>query len=128
MLIGGSSVADWIRLRLGKYGATDHALSNLHIVVSAPRRTADVDLRPLVARAVPCQDASVGLLDHSTSLPLEIDRMVWALGGWGICFGFGRRESRRVPSEEVRVRLFQINSAENHRRSIGLIKEIVEGE
>jgi len=50
------------------------------------------------------------------------------LGGWGICFGFRRRESRRVPSQEVRVRLFQINSAENHRRSIGLIKEIVEGE
>jgi ketosteroid isomerase-like protein len=41
VLIGGSSVADWIRLRVGNYGATDHALSNLHIVVSGHLATCD---------------------------------------------------------------------------------------
>jgi ketosteroid isomerase-like protein len=33
VLEGGSGVADWLRARVGPYGATDHALSNLHIAM-----------------------------------------------------------------------------------------------
>jgi ketosteroid isomerase-like protein len=41
VLQGGHGVAEWIRVRVGKYGATDHALSNLHIVVEGDRATCD---------------------------------------------------------------------------------------
>ena len=41
VLKGGRGVADWVRLRVGKYGATDHALSNLHIVVNGELATCD---------------------------------------------------------------------------------------
>jgi len=39
VLEGGRGVADWLHARVGKYGATDHALSNLHIVVSGELAT-----------------------------------------------------------------------------------------
>ena len=41
MLQGGRAVADWLRARVGKYGATDHALSNLHIAVNGDFATCD---------------------------------------------------------------------------------------
>ena len=41
VLQGGRCVADWLHARVGKYGATDHALSNLHIVVSGELATCD---------------------------------------------------------------------------------------
>jgi ketosteroid isomerase-like protein len=41
VLLGGQGVAEWIRARVGKYGATDHALSNLHIAVKGDRATCD---------------------------------------------------------------------------------------
>ena len=41
VLHGGHGVAEWIRVRVGKYGATDHALSNLHIVVTGDLATCD---------------------------------------------------------------------------------------
>ena len=33
VLEGGIGVASWLRARVGPYGATDHALSNLHIAI-----------------------------------------------------------------------------------------------
>jgi ketosteroid isomerase-like protein len=39
VLQGRRGVADWLRMRVGKYGATDHALSNLHIVVNGDLAT-----------------------------------------------------------------------------------------
>ena len=41
ILHGGRGVADWVRLRLNHYGATDHALSNLHIEVMGDVATCD---------------------------------------------------------------------------------------
>lgn len=41
VLQGGRGVADWLRARVGKYGATDHALSNLHIVLDGDSATCD---------------------------------------------------------------------------------------
>jgi ketosteroid isomerase-like protein len=41
VLRGGRRVADWLRGRVGKYGATDHALSNLHIVLDGDIATCD---------------------------------------------------------------------------------------
>lgn len=41
VLQGGRGVADWLRARVGKYGATDHALSNLHIVLDGDVATCD---------------------------------------------------------------------------------------
>jgi ketosteroid isomerase-like protein len=41
VLQGGRGVADWLRARVGKYGATDHALSNLHIVLYGEVATCD---------------------------------------------------------------------------------------
>ena len=41
VLQGGHGVADWLRARVGKYGATDHALSNLHIVLNGHLATCD---------------------------------------------------------------------------------------
>jgi ketosteroid isomerase-like protein len=41
VLQGGHGVADWLHARVGKYGATDHALSNLHIVVNGELATCD---------------------------------------------------------------------------------------
>jgi len=41
MLRGGRGVANWLRARVGKYGATDHALSNLHIVLNGDVATCD---------------------------------------------------------------------------------------
>jgi ketosteroid isomerase-like protein len=41
VLRGGRGVADWVRARLSKYGATDHALSNLHIVLDGDFATCD---------------------------------------------------------------------------------------
>src|SRR5262245_54343526 len=41
VLPGGRGVADWLRARVGKYGATDHALSNLHIVLNRDFATCD---------------------------------------------------------------------------------------
>ena len=41
VLRGGRGVADWVRVRVGKYGATDHALSNLRIVVNGDFATCD---------------------------------------------------------------------------------------
>jgi ketosteroid isomerase-like protein len=41
VLQGGHGVADWLRARVGKYGATDHALSNLHIVLDGDVATCD---------------------------------------------------------------------------------------
>ena len=35
VLEGGSGVASWLRARVGPYGATDHALSNLHIAIDS---------------------------------------------------------------------------------------------
>lgn len=41
VLNGGSGVANWLRVRVGPYGATDHALSNLHIVIDGDSATCD---------------------------------------------------------------------------------------
>ncbi len=41
VLEGGLGVAAWIRARLGNYGATNHALSNLRIVVEGDTATCD---------------------------------------------------------------------------------------
>ncbi len=41
VLQGGRGVANWLRARVGKYGATDHALSNLHIVLNGDLATCD---------------------------------------------------------------------------------------
>lgn len=41
VLRGGVGVANWLRARVGKYGATDHALSNLHIVLNGDIATCD---------------------------------------------------------------------------------------
>jgi ketosteroid isomerase-like protein len=41
VLEGGRGVADWLRPRISKYGSTDHALSNLHIVVDGNLATCD---------------------------------------------------------------------------------------
>jgi ketosteroid isomerase-like protein len=41
VLEGGSGVANWLRARVGPYGATDHALSNLHITVDGDSATCD---------------------------------------------------------------------------------------
>jgi ketosteroid isomerase-like protein len=43
VLEGGSGVANWLRARVGPYGATDHALSNLHIDIDGD--LADCDSR-----------------------------------------------------------------------------------
>ena len=40
-LHGGRGVADWLRARLSNYGATDHALSNLHIEMAENLVTCD---------------------------------------------------------------------------------------
>jgi len=41
VLEGGRGVADWLRRRISQYGSTDHALSNLHIVVAGDLATCD---------------------------------------------------------------------------------------
>ena len=41
VLRGGQGVATWLRDRVGRYGPTDHALSNLHIVLSGDVATCD---------------------------------------------------------------------------------------
>src|SRR5438132_7735080 len=41
VLEGGRGVADWLRRRISHYGPTDHALSNLHIVVAGDFATCD---------------------------------------------------------------------------------------
>lgn len=41
VLRGGNGVADWVRVRLGRYGATDHALSNLHIEINGDLASCD---------------------------------------------------------------------------------------
>ncbi len=41
VLEGGRGVADWLRPRISRYGSTDHALSNLHIVVNGDLATCD---------------------------------------------------------------------------------------
>jgi ketosteroid isomerase-like protein len=41
VLRGGRGVANWLRARVGKYGATDHALSNLHIALNGDSATCD---------------------------------------------------------------------------------------
>ena len=41
VLKGGRGVAEWVRARVGNYGATDHALSNLHIVVDGDLATCE---------------------------------------------------------------------------------------
>ncbi len=41
VLHGGRGVADWVRARLGHYGATVHALGNLHIEVQDNSATCD---------------------------------------------------------------------------------------
>ena len=41
VLEGGRGVADWLRRRISQYGATDHALSNLHMTVKADLATCD---------------------------------------------------------------------------------------
>jgi ketosteroid isomerase-like protein len=41
VLEGGRGVADWLRPRISQYGSTDHALSNLHIVVGGDLATCD---------------------------------------------------------------------------------------
>jgi len=41
VLRGGRGVANWLHARVGKYGATDHALSNLHIVLNGDVATCD---------------------------------------------------------------------------------------
>jgi len=40
-LQGGVGVAEWIRARVGKYGATDHALLNLRIAVDGDTATVE---------------------------------------------------------------------------------------
>lgn len=41
VLKGGSGVANWLRVRVGPYGATDHALSNLHIAIDGDLAVCD---------------------------------------------------------------------------------------
>jgi ketosteroid isomerase-like protein len=41
VLEGGRGVADFLRIRVGRYGSTDHALSNLRIVVEGDLATCD---------------------------------------------------------------------------------------
>src|SRR6266567_6685349 len=41
VLEGGRGVANWLRHRISQYGSTDHALSNLHIVVTGDLAACD---------------------------------------------------------------------------------------
>jgi ketosteroid isomerase-like protein len=51
VLRGGRGVAEWVRTRLAGYGATDHALSNLHIEVNGDTATCDSRVTASLLRA-----------------------------------------------------------------------------
>lgn len=64
LLLGGGAVADWLHVRVGRYGATDHCLSNLHIKIDGEVATCDSRL-------------TASLLHQGDGEPRIIVRAIW---------------------------------------------------
>jgi ketosteroid isomerase-like protein len=78
VLKGGRGVASWLRARVGKYGATDHALSNLHIVLDGDFATCDSRLTASLLNVEGNGSVAVRAIWYRDKLRRERDR-------WLIC-------------------------------------------